>query len=321
MNKTKLVILILFSCLILVLVTGCSNNEINNMMVIDSIGISKENNSYDICFNTYIGNDEYESISTNVKTLDFLFENIYMKVSKKIYLSHLNILYLSSNLSNDEIKNIVNNLNNRNDLRGSFLVIMVSDYDKNILNKNSLDVLELINNNHNEIGNTSPTSFNEIISSYLDLNLAYIPIIDKNYNLIGSHSLFDEYRFYNIQESKYLNLLHDNINNMNINIDNQEIKLKDINVIYKVNDNKIQIKIYFKYISNLDKEIIEKYLYDDINMFIKLDVSNNFYRDLIKKYDYDFYNNNKFKVLFDVELILEKDNISNSKEDNLIEKN
>lgn len=321
MNKTKFVIIILFSCLILVLVTGCSNNEINNMMVIDSIGISKENNSYDISFNTYIGNDKYESISTNVKTLDFLFENIYMKVNKKIYLSHLNILYLSSNLSNDEIKNIINNLNNRNDLRGSFSVIMVSDYDKNILNKNSLDVLELINNNHNEIGNTSPTSFNEIISSYLDFNLAYIPVIDKKHNLIGIHSLFDEYRFYNIQESKYLNLLHDNINNMNINIDNQEIKLKDINVIYKVNDNKIRIKIYFKYISNLEEKIIEKYLYDDINMFVKLDVSDNFYRDLIKKYDYDFYINNKFKVLFDVELILEKDNISNSKEDNLIEKN
>ena len=136
---------------IFLFITGCSNyNEINNVMIVDSIGIDKNNNHYIVSFNTYIGNDKYETYDVRVKDLDTSFNEIYLLVNKKIYLSHLNILYLSSTLTNSDIFNIVNTFNNRDDLRGSFLVTMVNNYDKDIFKTRNISAL--LNNNYKESG-------------------------------------------------------------------------------------------------------------------------------------------------------------------------
>lgn len=319
MKKTKLVIFILFIGLILVVITGCSNNEINNIMIIDSIGIDKDNDKYLISFNTYNGNDKYKIITTKVSSLDKAFEDIYLKANKKIYLSHLNILFLSADLDNLDITNIINTFNNKSDLRGSFQVIMVKDYDKDILKENSLDIINLIKNNHSEIGNVSPTSFNDIISNYLDMDISYIPVIDHNLNIIGTHSLLDEYSFYDIDESKYLNLVLDKSNTLVFNIDNEEVKVKDIDIFYQVDKSNIKIKIYLKYISNLEESKIKNYIFDNTNDFLNSEINLNYFKALIKKYDYSNYSDN-LDINFELDLILNKDNINNIKEDNIIEK-
>lgn len=319
MKKTKLVIFILFIGLILIVITGCSNNEINNIMIIDSIGIDKDNDKYFISYNTYIGNDKYEVMTTRVDTLDESFEDIYLKANKKIYLSHLNILFLSSNLDNLDITNIINTFNNKSDLRGSFQVIMVNDYNKDILKENSLDIINLLKNNHQEIGIISPTSFNDIISNYLDMGISYIPVVNHNLNIIGTHSLFDEYSFYDIDESKYLNLVLDKSNTLVFNIDNEEVKVKDIDVFYQANKSNIKIKIYMKYISNLEETEIKNYIFDNANNFLNSEINLNYFKSLIKKYDYFNYSDN-LDINFELELYLNKDNINNIKEDNIIEK-
>lgn len=319
MKKTKLVIFILFIGLILIVITGCSNNEINNIMIIDSIGIDKDNDKYLMSFNTYIGNDKYEVITIKVDSLDKSFEDIYLKANKKIYLSHLNLLFLSSNLDNLDITNIINTFNNKSDLRGSFQVIMVDDYNKDILKENSLNIINLIKNNHHEIGSISPTSFNNIVSNYLDMGISYIPVINHNLNIIGTHSLFDEYAFYNIDESKYLNLVLDKSNDLILNIDNEEVKVRDIDIFYQINNSNIKIKIYMKYISNLEEINIKNYILDNINKFLNSEINLNYFKSLIKKYDYSNYSDN-LNVNFELELFLNKDNINNIKEDNIIEK-
>ena len=319
MKKTKLVIFILFIGLILIVITGCSNNEINNIMIIDSIGIDKDNDKYLMSFNTYIGNDKYEVITIKVDSLDKSFEDIYLKANKKIYLSHLNLLFLSSNLDNLDITNIINTFNNKSDLRGSFQVIMVDDYNKDILKENSLNIINLIKNNHHEIGSISPTSFNNIVSNYLDMGISYIPVINHNLNIIGTHSLFDEYSFYNIDESKYLNLVLDKSNDLILNIDNEEVKVRDIDIFYQINNSNIKIKIYMKYISNLEEITIKNYILDNINKFLNSEINLNYFKSLIKKYDYSNYSDN-LNVNFELELFLNKDNINNIKEDNIIEK-
>jgi len=320
MKKTKIVIIALFLGLILVLITGCSNNEINKMMMIDSIGISKDNNQYIVSFNTYIGNNKYDVVTTKVDNLELAFENIYLKVNKKVFLSHLNILFLSSDLDNLDIIEVINTFNNRSDLRGSFLVTLVRDYDKDILNNNSLEIVNLIKINHQETGVISPTSFNDIISNYLELNISYIPVIDSKLNLIGTHSIFDEFRFYNINESKYLNLIQDKVDTLVFNVDKEEVKNNDIDIIYKINKDIVKIKICLKYKSNLNESIIKNNLIDEINSFLDLDISSNYFKNLIKKYDYSYYKNNHLNIKYEIDLDINKDNINNIKEDNLIEK-
>ena len=58
----RFIYIFLFVGFIFLFITGCSDyNEINNVMIVDSIGIDKNNNTYLVSFNTYIGNNKYET--------------------------------------------------------------------------------------------------------------------------------------------------------------------------------------------------------------------------------------------------------------------
>jgi spore germination protein KC len=144
-------ILLLLLCGLPLLITGCSNySEINNVMIVDGIGINKINDEYLVSFNTYVGNDKYETYDVLVKDLDTSFNEIYLLVNKKIYLSHLNILLISSSLDNNDNLKIMNTFNNRDDLRGSFLVSIVDNYDDKIFSDKN--IVTLLNNNYKESG-------------------------------------------------------------------------------------------------------------------------------------------------------------------------
>lgn len=306
---------------IFLFITGCSNyNEINNVMIVDSIGIDKNNNHYIVSFNTYIGNDKYETYDVRVKDLDTSFNEIYLLVNKKIYLSHLNILYLSSTLTNSDIFNIVNTFNNRDDLRGSFLVTMVNNYDKDIFKTRNISAL--LNNNYKESGYIYPVTFNEIISDYLDLSISYIPVIDnRDSSIKGSFSIFLEERFYNKDESSYLNILFNKTNTLSFDIKNSLVKLINIDTCYLVNDNNISINIKSLYISNLDSKTITAYLERNLYSFIKSNINNNYFKSLIKKYDYLYYKDHDIKdINYNINIYLEKEDFSNTKGDDLIEK-
>ena len=52
MKKTKVIIYLLFFCLIILVITGCSSyHEINDVMIIDGIGIDKVDNEYLVSLN------------------------------------------------------------------------------------------------------------------------------------------------------------------------------------------------------------------------------------------------------------------------------
>lgn len=317
----RFIYIFLFIGFIFLFITGCSDyNEINNVMIVDSIGIDKNNNTYLVSFNTYIGNNKYETYDVEVSDLDTSFNQIYLLVNKKIYLSHLNILYLSSNLNNADILDIINTFNNRDDLRGSFLVAMINNYDKDIFK--SRNISTLLNNNYNESGYVYPVTFNEIISDYLDLSISYIPVIDnRDLSIKGSFSIFLEERFYNIEESSYLNILFNKSNTLSFDIDNSLVKLINIDTCYLVNRNNITINIKSLFVSNLDSKTIKSYLERNIYSFIKSNINTNYFISLIKKYDYLYYKDHDIKnINFDINIMLEKEEFNNTKGDDLIEK-
>lgn len=319
--KKRFIFIFLFFCFILLFITGCSNySEINNVMIVDGIGIDKVNDKYLVSFNTYVGEDKYKVYDVLVEDLDTSFNDIYLLVNKKIYLSHLNILLISDNLSNLDILDIINTFNNRDDLRGSFLVSMVNNYNSNIFsNKN---IPSLLKNNYKESGIISPTTFNEIISNYLDLNISYIPVINNNdLSISGMHSIIDEYRFYDRNESSYLNLLFNKLNTYSFDINNSLVKLNNIKICYIVNDNNISINVNSIYLSNLDEKEIKAYLVNNINAFLDKDINNNYFINLIKKYDYSYYkDNDSFDIDLDININLNKEELNNTKEDDLFEK-
>ena len=321
MTKIKFIFIILFICLIF-LITGCSSyKEINNVLIVDGIGIDKVNDKYIVSFNSFVENDEYKVIDIEVDNIDEAFRDVYLLSNKKIYLSHLDILLLSSKLSNEDIINIVNTFNNRNDIRGTFLVSLVHKYKSNIFSNKSLYLTNLIKNNYYESGDIYPSTFNDIINNYLDFNISYIPVISNDLHIMGTHSIFDEFRYYNIDESKYLNLILNRNKVLVLDIKNEEVKFKDINILYNATGNNLSINIYMTYVSNLDEREIVSYLENKYIYLLNLDINNNYFKTLIMKYDYDYYKmNQSFDISYDIKICLNKEDISNTKGGNYFEK-
>ena len=304
--------------------SGCNNyQELNNVMIIDGIGIDKKDDEYIVSFNTYNQNNKYETYKITTSNINDSFNKIYLKVSKKIYLSHLNILALSSNLDNLDIENIINAFNRRQDLRGSFNVVLIHNYEDSFFKNDSLKIKDILHNNYLEKGNVYPTTFNDLINDYLDLNIAYIPIIDNKTNtLMGMHSLFSEFNFYDLTTSSFLNLLQNKLEALTLTIDEDEVNCNNIVVKYLVDNNNLKININFSYNANVDKNKIISYLDSNINNFLSNDYNPNYFYDLIKKKDYLFYKDNpKPNINFDITYNLSKEEINNLKDGDLIEEN
>ena len=108
MTKIKYIFLFLSMCFIFLFITGCSSyKEINNVLIVDGIGIDKVNDKYLVTFNSFVEDDTYKAINIEVKNIDEAFRDVYLLSNKKIYLSHLNILLLSSKLSNEDISLVI----------------------------------------------------------------------------------------------------------------------------------------------------------------------------------------------------------------------
>ena len=304
--------------------SGCNNyQELNNVMIIDGIGIDKKDDEYIVSFNTYNQNNKYETYKITTSNINDSFNKIYLKVSKKIYLSHLNILALSSNLDNLDIENIINAFNRRQDLRGSFNVVLIHNYEDNFFKNDSLKIKDILHNNYLEKGNVYPTTFNDLINDYLDLNIAYIPIIDNKTNtLMGMHSLFSEFNFYDLTNSSFLNLLENKLETLTLTIDEDEVNCNNTEVKYLVDKNNVKININFSYNANVNKNKIISYIDSNINNFLSNDYNLNYFYDLIKKKDYLYYKDNpKPNIIFDITYNLSKEEINNIKDGDLIEEN
>ena len=324
MKRVKLIIYILVICFLSFLFTACDNySELNNVMIVDGIGIDKKKDEYVVSFNTYITDDKYEIHTISNNSLETIFNDIYLEVNKKIYLSHLNVLVLSSNLENEDIINIINTFNKHNDLRGSFNVVLADDYNPNIFSKTSAKIIETLKNNYLELGTVYPTTFNDLINDKLEMDIAYIPVLDcSQLKIIGTHSLFSEYRFYDTDESMILNLLLNKTNNISFEIDKEKVKINDMHLKYQVNNNNLTFIFNMIITSNINKNKIAQELENNINSFLNNDISYNCFKKIIKTKDYEFYkNNDDFTINFLTEINITKENMNNMKDGDIIEKN
>ena len=113
---------ILFIIICLLFITGCQKyNELNDLAIIKSIGIKKEEN--------YI---IYAEIIDEI-------DKILLK--KKKYLSHINLIILDKNLKDYNYKSIINYFIQHKEFRNDFLVVLSSDI-KTILEKSKYDEIE-----------------------------------------------------------------------------------------------------------------------------------------------------------------------------------
>ena len=178
-----------FFLIILFFLTGCTAyNELNELAIIKSIGIEKNNDKY-ILYSLVIDEidkdniPKTEVIETEGKDIKELFQNIKKLVNKEIYLSHIDLIILNKNIKDNDLNNIINYFINHNEFRNDFLTV-ISDNIKDVLKNSKYDEIENIIITNKDSKEIIKISFEEIIEKFLNKEIIYVSSIDYQEKII-----------------------------------------------------------------------------------------------------------------------------------------
>lgn len=308
MNKTKLLLIF-----IIFLITGCTYTDINDIGIINTLGINKIDDNYIIDINmlTPTANNlkENKTYQTQAPSLNEAFDKLYLLTYKDINLSHLELLVLSPKIKKEDYDNIMSFFINRDESRNTFNSIIVENYDtNNIFKYDSKELNSLIKTNHLEDGIIAPVGFDKVMEDIKNLKISYIPTIkikDK-IEILGYRSIYKNEKLLSLRESISYNFLTNKITKCNLVDENLNIKIDKSITSLEVIKNKINITVnstltnYGKS-KNPEKEynnILKGYLSEFLE---GNDLS--YFENIIKKYDYNYYKKNKEnKIDFDIKI-------------------
>lgn len=134
MKKFVLIVITLF---ILLISSGCYNyKEINNMAIVSSIGIDKDNKNDKYIVSAQIMNSkesedsEDSQITVYTKegnTVHEALRNITLKSPRKLYGNHLSKIVLSEEVAKEGIDNILDIFNRITEVRNEFIITIVKE--------------------------------------------------------------------------------------------------------------------------------------------------------------------------------------------------
>lgn len=293
-------IILLFS--LIFIFTGCSSyTELNELNIVDTLGIDYVDNKYYLFMNVVDGsleNDEIEekfiTYQTNGDTLEECFHKIYLQSPKRLYLSHIDLLILTDDAINNKFKDIINNFLKNNEYRNNFSVVLLKDIDLDAFMKKQIpakNVNNLIKTNHKETGITKQQDLESMMKELLIDNNTYLPTIQfindevviDGFTLIKNYHVFEQL---SELESIIFNLLQNEITKTYIKNNNI---LENQTIITTKNNN-----ITFRLVTTImEDNDFKKVLKDDILAFL-YKYQNKDYDILklcekIRRNDYNYY--------------------------------
>lgn len=286
--------------LIVLLTTSCTNNDINNLAIINEIAIDY-NGIYKVYMKVLESDEKYEIYKEEGTTIDECFSNLNNKINKKIYLTHLEVLALSNTLSEKNYSEIFNFFMKQESSRNSFDTIIVDKIDKNLFDFETKDIENLLRLSITTTGLVNQKTLDEIIKDILNFNISYIPYIDLTTKEVkGYKSIYEVNKLMTKEESIAINFIFNKIDSIALLIDNKNYKLENCNTINDVKDNTIKINISCNMEGEeKNKEIVKDYLEEITNDYINNN-NKNYFNYLGNKYNVKNY---KIKPSIKIELI------------------
>lgn len=242
----KKIILLLFSILLL---TGCSSyTELNDLGIVNLLGIDYKDNNFEVFVKVLEGKQEDDTNSKKqsyyygkAKNLEEAFQQITIQSNKKIYLSHVDCLILTDDLINRKLKETIDNFLNDNESRNNFNIVLSNDLKVYFNNDvTSDDINKLIEINNKESGTISPIDFEVFLKNLLIDTNSYLPtIIYKNDNLkVDGFTLIKNHRVYkklDNNESILFNLMNNKIHHTTY----KETTIYENETVIKTEQNKV----------------------------------------------------------------------------------
>ena len=161
--------------LIIITLTGCSSYiELNDLAIINSIGIQKDDNNYKISISLLneVDKDTLEPslrlIEINNTNLNLAFEELSLNLNKQIYLSHLNLLVIDDSIKKMEIQEIINYFLNNQDARENFLIVFSNKIEEILTNSKFQEINNLVKINQETTSKVIYTTMYDIIKNFFD---------------------------------------------------------------------------------------------------------------------------------------------------------
>lgn len=266
----------LFLIFSIFLLTGCFDyHEINDLLIIDSIGIDYIDDNYYVYFD--VVSSKNNEVSNNL--IEANDSNLAMAINKvvgnnNILLNHVNLVILSENVTNKGIMNILDYFYREIDMNTNFKIGICNDVslclDKNddVLTElngsiKSDDIISSLLSKRKDIGIKYFDTFDDIKSNKVMLfkdDVSSFLIDDKLYNFIVLNKN-------NILFSKYNNVI--NIYKHSVSYDVKKDKII-INVSgygkVKMIEDDIKLSKYESY-DEINK-MFNSVIYDEVNKFI-----------------------------------------------------
>lgn len=234
---------ILFLFVMMIFFTGCINyTELNELGIIETMGIEKIEDAFLVTLNMIDAkkneDDEEEMrkfYEATGSTISEAIDNLYLKSSKKIYLSHLEVLLLSKEVLEEDLDSTIDFFLKNEEARGSFLTILTKDCSpKEILSDTShtSSIQDLISINEEEYGITSFLRFEDFARRVFEDGIdPILPVIKLDQGTIEAdgYAYFKEkteISFLTKEESRIYNILENKGNNLSFSFSNHDIIVK-----------------------------------------------------------------------------------------------
>jgi len=247
-------------------ITGCSKYDINNLAIVNEIGISYDK-SYNVFLKTLNNSDETIIYSEGGKTIDECFFKLNNNIDKKIYLTHLELLILDENLEKEQFKEIFNFFLDQESSRNTFSTIITDRIDKKVLEESSSDILNKLKLSIDTVGIVRDITLDNIIKNIFDFGISYVPFY-KDGEFKSYYEIYDIKKKLRKDDSIIINFLENNIKSITLLINNNSFKLSNCSTLFNINDNSLLYNIKCEYEGSFSKTIIENYINEAFNKYI-----------------------------------------------------
>lgn len=334
-KKILLLLIILFST------TGCvSYTELNELGIISAIGISKDDDRFVVTTNFILprkddGESTYdtETFESSGISIDEALNNIYLKSNKKIYLSHVELVAIDTEVATNDLAKVVSFFLQNEEARNAFPIILVKDHTPQELLKlhDAPDTIQhILDINKQEYGTTFLLSLEDFAKMLLEQNTAILPVftIEDVPTSQGLAMIEDKKLkgFLTEEESNAYLYLTNEITSLNLTVPCQkdipsELKVKENITLISNKENQIIIEIKSKiqgdentcllplpvlYENEITRRInllIEKTKQENIDLlqFTKLIYRNDF--NYYKKHSSNLFEHITYDIRFQTEVI------------------
>lgn len=205
MKLTNLKIIILVLTLI-PLMTGCYNyQELNNLSIVTGTSIEKENDKYKITIQVVNPKKNDDARSSNQptfitysqvgNTLQEAYRNIVLTSSRRIYGSHINILIISEDIAEKDIRETIDFIFRNPEIRKEFYVLLsktpskLLELNTPITNISSSNIKDTLTADAIHLAASKQVTYNQMMNMYLNPNLEIVlPTIE----IIGEDTKGDD---------------------------------------------------------------------------------------------------------------------------------